>query len=162
VSPLDLFLQELKNMSSKLEYSQLEGSLKQQIKAIFNAAKAHVENLSGLQTEYAEVVESYLEAKPPFEWNRNQRTMPVQDLEQDPKFNQDIEQYQTLIEYSLFANDIRYCILKKWGIDYPFSLQGPGLAQPNSEYIDVLAHIRDNNASETQKPYYNYIIENLR
>lgn len=159
MNPLSLFLQNLRSLSRSLESSQIEEHLRHQIEKVFKATEIHVETLINLQTEYTEVVDKYLKAKPPFEWNRNQNSKRNADT--DPNFKKDIDQYQTLIEYSLFAGDTKYRILKQWGINYPLSSQGPGLSQPISEYKKILAWIRDKKASEIQKPYYTYLINNL-
>ncbi len=156
---MDNFFRELENVLDTLKSSPIEDSLKEKTKAIFNMARINYEDLSQLQTKYTEIVDLYLEASPPFQWNLNQTR--VANPREDENFKKDINQYQTLIEYSLFAKDTNYDILKKWGIDYPFGSQGPGLSQSKDTYRTLLENIRDNDASEIEKPYYTYLIENL-
>lgn len=157
---MDDFLRQLQDLLNLLASSQIEDSLKEKIKSFLNETRTQKQGFNELQTKYAKIVDSYLKASPPFQWNLNQTR--VANPNQDPNFEKDITQYQTLIEYSLFANDTNYCILKEWGIDYPFGLQGPGLSQSKDKYRRVLEDIRDNDASTIEKPYYTYLIENLK
>lgn len=152
---MDNFLRQLDDVLDKLKSSPIGDSLKKEIQAILNLGKTHYENLSELETKYAEVVDSYLTSNPPFEWNR------VADPKKEQNFEKDLSQYHILIGYSLFAND-NYNILKQWGIDYLLSPECPGLSQPVSDYIDGFIWFRDNKASDIQKPYYTYLIDNLK
>lgn len=153
---MDHFLQQVEDVSDKLKFSPIGDSLKREIQAILNSGKTHYENLSELQSKYAEVVDSYLKSNPPFEWNR------VAGPKKEQNFNKELNQYHTLIGYSLFANDTNYSILKQWGIDYLLSSECPGLSQPVSDYIDGFIWFRDNKASDVHKPYYTYLIDNLK
>jgi ribosomal protein L11 methylase PrmA len=125
------------------------------LKTILERGKLHVEALSRNPDDLKQEIDQYLQNNNPFEWNKN----PPPNSKEE-RVEKDWEQHDNLTLFAMLLGNKE--LLKKWGVDYPLGLNGPGLADASKEYINVLIDVMSKCEVATQKQYYDYLINQLK
>lgn len=132
----------------------LKGDIQTKLKDILEKGRLHAEALSEQPDKLKQEIDLYFQQNKPFEWNRDNSSNSI-----DVRVEKDWEQHDTLTLFAMLLNSKD--ILKKWGVDYPLNVGGPGLADSSRKYIDLLKKVRDNCGVKSQKEYYDYLINQL-
>jgi ribosomal protein L11 methylase PrmA len=131
-----------------------DSDVKSKLKNRFEKGKLHVEALLSNSDQLRKEIEQDFEKNRPFEWNRNQPNRL-----DETRVEKDWEQHEELTICAMLLNSKEF--LKKWGVDYPLSRDGSGLANASRRYIENLERAKDQCAEAIQREYYEYLIEQL-
>jgi hypothetical protein len=136
-----------------------DSDVKSKLKNRLETGKLHVEallnNLPHNPDQLRKEIEQDFEKNRPFEWNRNQPNRL-----DETRVEKDWEQHEELTILAILLGSKEF--LKTWGVDYPLSCDGSGLADASRSYIENLRMVKDRCAEAIQIEYYDYLIEQLK